>query len=71
VLDHLWQRACKHYIIVTLKRVRESDKWQKESPPAESRGSEQTPLHFKLSLREESRCGWIYSSSQTWSTVYV
>jgi len=46
---------------VVLKGVRESDKWQKESPPVESRGSEQTPLRSKLSLTEESRCGWIYS----------
>ena len=56
---------------VALKEAKESDKWQKESPPLESRGPEQTPLHSKLSLREDSRCGWIYSKSQTRSTVYV
>jgi len=33
---------------VVLRGVQESDKWQKESPPAESRGSEQTPLRSKL-----------------------
>ena len=33
---------------VVLKGVRGSDKRQKESPPVESRGSEQTPLHSKL-----------------------
>jgi len=44
-----------------VKRGRESYKRQKENPPFESQGSEQTPLSSKLSLREESRCGWIYS----------
>jgi len=48
-----------HCIFVALKGVRESDKRQKESPPIESRGSDQTPLLSKLSLRGESRCGWI------------
>jgi len=46
---------------VALKGVKESDKQQKESPPFESRGSEQTPLLSKLSLRGESRWSWIYS----------
>jgi len=46
---------------VMLKGVRESDKRRKESPPIESRGSEQTLLFSKLSLRGESRCGWINS----------
>jgi len=46
---------------VALKGVRNSDKWQKESPPVESQGLEQTPLRSKLSLRGESRCGWINS----------
>jgi len=46
---------------VALKGAEESDKWQKESPPIESRRSEQTPSRSKLSLREESRCSWIYS----------
>ena len=46
---------------VTLKGVKESDKQQKESPPIEPGGSEQAPLHSKLSLRGESRCSWIYS----------
>jgi len=54
-----------------LKGVKESDKWLKESPLIESRGPEETPLHSKLSFRKESRCGWIHSQSQTWSTVYV
>ena len=44
-----------------IKRGRESDQRQKESPPVESQDSEQTPSRSKLSLREESRCGWINS----------
>jgi len=46
---------------VALIGLRDDDKRQKESPPVESRGSEQTPLLSKLSLRGESRCGWICS----------
>jgi len=46
---------------VALKGVKESDKQRKESSAFKSRGSEQNPLHSKLSLREESGCGWMYS----------
>jgi len=48
---------------VALKGVKESDKRQKESPPIDSQGSEQNPnpLSSKFSLREESRCSWIYT----------
>jgi len=46
---------------VALKGVKKSDKRKKESSPVKSQGSEQTPLRSKLSLREESRCSWIYS----------
>jgi len=56
---------------LSLKGIKQSDKWQKQSPAVESGGSEKTPLCSKLSLREESMCGWIYSYSQTWSMVYV
>jgi len=41
----------KAIFTVALKGVKESDKQQKESPPAESRSSEQTPLRSKLSSR--------------------
>jgi len=44
-----------------LKGAREPDKQQKESPRIESRGSEQTPLCSKLSLREESGYSWVNS----------
>jgi len=54
-----------------LKGAKKSDKRQKESHPVESQRSEQIPLCSKLSLREESECGWISSYSQTWSTSYV